>query len=157
MKAPAFAVAVITLSAATSSTALATSHAHNGAFCKSRDPNIAHAALSGVFNQGSQPATVLCQVHRDAGGTENLRQVRVVVYDRHVSQDVACAVRVLGVDGAQRWVSHKATSGFASSAMVLLWTDVVSMGVNDTITLECNLPANTANGFSHVASYLTEE
>lgn len=126
----------------------------NGAICQPSTPADASKIVYntwGVSNISSTQATVMCPI----SNMSPVGDVRITVYDRNTSTNVCCTIRTHAQSGAVRWASpNRCSSGFGSTEMVLNFGTPPVAGI---LTAVCTLPASSANGASHVASFRFRE
>ena len=122
----------------------------HGVICNPRAVDAAKVDYNqyGVFNKSATSAQVWCQ----AGYAGKHGAIAVTVYDRNNAENVCCTARVQASDGATRWSGNKCTAGFASDNMVISFTAAEVEEANGILSVQCTLPAQTANGVSVLSS-----
>jgi hypothetical protein len=103
----------------------------------------------GIANlSNASPLFVAC-----GGATQILATINTVeaeVYDRNPTADVVCTLVLVDIFGAPISTDSRSSSGSEVSAQLLSFTP--GRGTH-TISLQCSLPAVTASGVSHLATY----
>jgi hypothetical protein len=140
--------------AGTGGNAEATTLQFHGSQCVPATPADA-AKLSysqyGVHNtSGTAAANVVCPIN--LGGLVSGR-FDLTAYDRHTTDNVSCNIYGTTTDGSATFFTTLATATSSWTAL-----DVPSGGIAFPASIAsaqmyCSIPASTAMGFSHVASY----
>jgi hypothetical protein len=148
------ALAVLSLGMLSPTAAMADSN--HGVLCHPEAPYVSTVDYStfGVANRSPERAAVVHCGGGTASGTPS--KVKVIVYDRHPTQDVCCLVELTGGHGEISFSTTLCSTGASESRQRLL-TDIPRGGfLHLACTIPPAVPGGLAGGLSHVTTYSTE-
>jgi hypothetical protein len=124
---------------------------NHGSQCNSQPADVSKVEFNQVGatnNSSTSIAAIGCGAATQILATINT--VQAVVYDRSSVSNIDCTLVLTDIFGSALFSQVKSSSGNSAGNQLLTWNPGVG---THTIHIGCNLPAQTASGFSHFTTY----